>query len=47
MRVLPVKHVVDRKLVGPRLDAEVQRGVGLRIEVDQAHAAARWRPARR
>ena len=33
---LPGQNVVDREFVGPRLDAEVQRGVGLGIEVEQA-----------
>ena len=35
------QNVVDRKLVGLRLDAEVQRGVGLRIEIHQARAQPR------
>ena len=32
------EHLVDRRLVGLRLDAQMERGVGLRIEVHQADA---------
>ena len=40
------QQVVDVLVLPVGVDAQVEREMGLRVHVDEEHAAARWRPGR-